>query len=384
MPQILEEAMIGCYEKKGWQLDTNENKKDNVEFPMMSDLLEEMKLVVKEKGFSDRMRADYEGSLVSRLSNLTKGTKGRILNCPSSIDFDFLVHNNVIIEMEALKSPEDKALFMGFILSRLSEVIKLEHKKDSGFRHLTLIEEAHRLLAKADYGDSGSKKAAVETFTDLLAEIRKYGEGLIVVDQIPNKLAPEVLKNTNTKIIHKILARDDKEAVGDTMLMNEKQKESLSALEPGHAIIFSEDTDKPVHVYVERETDTNEEEMKEQEIKKLFDKNHKIFGDIYDELEIRPYFDEYVQIAKMIRCREIDEKSFEKFKKNLQKISDHSGSSVKEVLKKLYKRRERLRGNAENDQLAEEMSDFLNKIFQMEYEDLNYKVLDREKCKNIQ
>ena len=176
----------------------------------------------------------------------------------------------IILEMEELKSPEDKALFMGFILSRLSAVIKAKHKEDSSYRHLTLIEEAHRLLAKVDYGDSGSKKTAVETFTDLLAEVRKYGEGIIVVDQIPNKLASEVLKNTNTKIIHKILARDDKEAVGDTMLMNTKQKEFLSALDPGHAIVFSEDMDKPVHVYMERETDTNEDEIDDEVIKKQF------------------------------------------------------------------------------------------------------------------
>ena len=35
-----------------------------------------------------------------------------------------------------------------------------------------------------------------------VSEIRKYGESLVIVDQIPNKLTPEVLKNTNTKIIH--------------------------------------------------------------------------------------------------------------------------------------------------------------------------------------
>ena len=169
-----------------------------------------------------------------------------MLNCPYSTDFNFIAYNKVILEMEELKSPEDKSLLMGLILSRLSAVIKVEHKRDFSYRHLTLIEEAHRLLTKVEYGDSGSKKTAVETFTDLLAEVRKYGEGLIVVDQIPNKLAPEVLKNTSTKIIHKILARDDKEVVGDTMRMDDKQKEFLSALAPGHAIVFSEDTDKPI------------------------------------------------------------------------------------------------------------------------------------------
>ena len=157
-----------------------------------------MKNVVEEKGFSQQMQADYIGSLVSRLSNLTVGSKGSMLNCAHSTDFEYIIKNNVIIEMEELKSPEDKALLMGFILSRLSAFVKAEHRKNHNFKHLTLVEEAHRLLSKVEYGDSGSKKSAVETFTDLLAEVRKYGEGLIIVDQIPNKLASEVLKNTNT------------------------------------------------------------------------------------------------------------------------------------------------------------------------------------------
>ena len=119
-----------------------------------------------------------------------------------------------------------------------------------------MIEEAHRLLSKVEYGDSGSKRTAVETFTDMLAEIRKYGESLIVVDQIPNKLASEVLKNTNTKIIHRLLARDDKEAVVDTMLMDDRQKEYLSALEIGQAIVFSEGMSRPLHIQIDAATDT--------------------------------------------------------------------------------------------------------------------------------
>lgn len=95
----------------------------------MSDLLEEMKNVVEEKGFSQQMQADYIGSLVSRLSNLTVGSKGSMLNCEHSTDFEYIIKNNVIIEMEELKSPEDKALLMGFILSRLSAFVKAEHRK---------------------------------------------------------------------------------------------------------------------------------------------------------------------------------------------------------------------------------------------------------------
>lgn len=151
MPQILEEAIYNVYQKKGWNIDTNENElygddafnPDVNSFPILSDLLNEMRTVIESKHFSAQMQADYIGSLVSRLSNLTVGSKGSMLNCEHSTDFRFVAYNNVILEMEELKSPEDKALFMGFVLSRLSAVIKEEHRKNPNYKHLTLIEEAH-------------------------------------------------------------------------------------------------------------------------------------------------------------------------------------------------------------------------------------------------
>lgn len=386
MPQILEEAMVRCYEKKGWSLDTNDNsvyddpfgKDRELCFPIMSELLEQMKLIVEEKGFSPQMKADYEGSLVSRLSNLTVGAKGRMLNCSSSIDFKFLAYKKVVIEMEELKSPEDKALMMGFILSRLSAVIKSIHRKKPEYRHLTLIEEAHRLLAKTDYSDNGSKKAAVETFADLLAEVRKYGEGLIVVDQIPNKLATEVLKNTNTKIVHKILAKDDKESVGDTMLMDDKQKFHLSALEPGHAVVFSENTSKPIHIYIDRETDTNEAEITDETIKRLFDENRQDLGIVYDDLEVLPYFQKYIEISRPLRERRISQEMFLDMKKTVNHISKKTGLLPKEVWKKFCARQERVTGNVILPEFLEQMGEFLDDIFSKNsISEIN---LDRKMC----
>lgn len=301
MPQILEEAIYGIYRKRGWDTEGIYTKDDKKIFPMMSDLLSELKSVVKSKHFGDRLESEYIGSLVSRLSNLTTGVKGAMLNCEQSINFEYIVHNNIIFEMEELKSPEDKSLFMGFILSRLSAVLKNEHKNHPDFQHLTLIEEAHRLLSKVEYGDSGAKKTAVETFTDMLAEVRKYGEGLIIVDQIPNKLASEVLKNTNTKIIHKILARDDKETVGDTMLMNDKQKEYLSALDTGDAIIFSEYTENPVHVHIEELNLIEADEPDDYRIKEIFEASKKRFGKCYDEIEFSSFYKLFEPIAKNLR-----------------------------------------------------------------------------------
>ena len=54
---------------------------------------------------------------------------------------------------------------------------------------------------------------AVETFAQLLSEIRAYGQGVVVADQVPVRLAPDVLKNTGLKIAHRTVAADDRGAL---------------------------------------------------------------------------------------------------------------------------------------------------------------------------
>ena len=357
MPQLLEESIYRCYAAKGWNVDTNENERygerafapDVDPFPTLSELLATMSKVVEEKGFSPQMKADYIGSLVSRLSNLTVGSKGAMLNCVRSTDFSALVHGRAVLELEELRSSEDKALVMGFILSRLSAVIKEEHRKDPAFRHITLVEEAHRLLAKVEPGDGGARKAAVETFTDLLAEVRKYGEGLIIVDQIPNKLAPEVLKNTNTKIVHKILARDDKETVGDTMLMDDKQKGYLSALRTGETVIFSENTDKPVNVQIAKSADTAENSPDDTAVRERFIRERPRFGTVYDDLEIVPFYRQFDEFAKAIGCFQVNEEQCRRMKDTVAKLARRCGSTERDVWTKFIKRRERVTGKAATD-----------------------------------
>jgi len=49
----------------------------------------------------------------------------------------------------------------------------------------------------------------------LLAEARAYGVGLVIIDQTPAAVAPEVSKNTTVKIVHRTRQRDrERFAVG--------------------------------------------------------------------------------------------------------------------------------------------------------------------------
>jgi len=261
IPQIIEAALYRCYENYGWDISTSTNSRfeqpfaDGVyAFPTLSDLIHETVNVANDQGFDDRLKNDYIGSIKARLQGLIVGSKGFMLDTPRSVDFRDLAERNVIIELEEVKSGAEKSLIMGFILINLNEAVKIKHQEyqqqNREFQHITLIEEAHRLLSKYEAGDSPSKKLGVETFTDMLAEVRKYGESLMIVDQIPNKLTPEVLKNTNTKIVHRLFAHDDKEAIGNTMALKDEQKDFLSNLEVGRVILSSQELIRPIQVQI--------------------------------------------------------------------------------------------------------------------------------------
>ena len=267
IPQIIESAIYSCYEDYGWNIDNNKNEKfDNpydegvYSFPTLEDLLNKIEIEVTKHNFDDRLKKDYIGSITARLQGLLVGSKGQMLNTRRGIDFRELIEKKVVLEIEEIKNGTEKSLIMGFILTNLCEALKSKFKKDKQFKHITLIEEAHRLLSKYSPGDSLNKKNSVETFADMLAEVRKYGESLIIADQIPNKMTPEVLKNTNTKIVHKIFAEDDKEAIGNTISLSKEQKDFLSSLTTGRAIVFSQGWTKALQVQIKERTNTTSKE----------------------------------------------------------------------------------------------------------------------------
>ena len=275
IPQLIELAIYECYKDYGWNINTNKNAKfenpfaDDVHaFPTFNDILKKVNTVAEMQGFDDRLKRDYIGSIKARLQSLTLGSKGLMLNTPRSIDFVSLLDKKVVLEIEEVKNTGEKSFVMGLIMTNLREALRAKYKENKNFKHITLIEEAHRLLSKFEAGDSINKKQGVEIFADMLAEVRKYGESLIIADQIPNKLTPEVLKNTNTKIIHKLFAEDDKEAVGNTMILEKEQKGFLSSLATGRAVVFSQGWSKAVQVQIKQLTDTTSEEEIDEEILK--------------------------------------------------------------------------------------------------------------------
>ena len=242
MPYVLEQSIHEIYEERGWDLTQNINvrtKHDNYFserlFPTLDDLTEKVKEIVDRMGYEERIKMDVKAGLLARLDQLRlAGGKGEMLNTKKSISTKQLFEVPCLIELEEIVSDDEKAFIIGLILIRLYEHCKIRSKKDNSnsLQHLTLIEEAHRLLKNVSTEQTSDiaanpKGRAIEVFANILSEIRAYGEGIFISEQIPAKLVPDAIKNTNLKIVHRLVAKDDRDIIGDTINLTNSQKRYL-------------------------------------------------------------------------------------------------------------------------------------------------------------
>jgi len=250
-PQVLNAALTRVYEQAGWDLVLGEPKVPGTSpaYPSLGDLQAVADQVVLDIGYGPEVERNVRGFVTVRLGSLRLGTPGRFLEGGHPLDFGKMLGTNVVLEIEDVGDDQDKAFLMGTVLIRLTEHLRLRERHAGptvvGLRHLTVLEEAHRLLRKTESWERGPGAKAVEMFAALFAEVRAYGEGLIVAEQIPSKLLPDVIKNTAVKIVHRLPADDDRQSVGATMNLTEDQSQYIVTLPPGEAAVFADGADYP-------------------------------------------------------------------------------------------------------------------------------------------
>jgi hypothetical protein len=264
MPQVLETALHDIYEDRGWDLtsginmrlpDWSERHKHPI-FPTMTDLFYKVEEVITSLGYDKEVESNVKGALKARIGSLRIGSKGLMLDTVRGIPMQTLLSVPTILELENIGNDDEKTFMMGLFLARLYEFRRLQAATGNmppGLQHLIVFEEAHRLLkntsTQVDSESANPRAQAIEVFTNMLSEVRAYGQGVLVAEQIPSKLAPDVLKNTNMKIVHRLIAQDDRQSIGQTMNLNMEQLNHLGILTPGMAAIFAEGAD---HAYLVR------------------------------------------------------------------------------------------------------------------------------------
>lgn len=252
LPSIIAESLEMAYRERCWRLtDQGEASPEKI-FPTIKDLYAKVNQVVERRGYTGELLQNLRAAITGRIGSLLRGSKGKMFACQRSIPLDILMHSPVILELNDLNQ-QDKSLTMMFLLMLLREY--REQNKTSELQHLTVVEEAHNVLENvksigASEIAADTRAKAVEGFSTILAEVRAYGEGIIISDQSPEKLAPDAVRNTNLQIAHQLRHRMDREAIAASMVMDQIQQEYLGKLRVGEAAVFITGYDRATFIQV--------------------------------------------------------------------------------------------------------------------------------------
>ncbi|HAB19501.1 MAG TPA: DUF87 domain-containing protein [Verrucomicrobiota bacterium] len=256
---VISEALLLAYEECGWNLtDTYPLEgRAHRSFPILRDFVNKVEEVLTRRGYEGEVASNLRAALVGRFQPLLMGSKGKMFEAQSSTPAPHeLFRRPVVLEMNDLIL-EDKALMVMFVLTLLREYREIDKSLDGSLKHVTMVEEAHNVLEDVGSvgGGEGSSTAdtrfkAVQAFCGLLTEIRALGEGLIIADQSPMKLARDAMRNTNLQIAHQLRDGHDRDAIANAMIMEEEQRDFLGKLPPGHAALFRTGLEKATFIKV--------------------------------------------------------------------------------------------------------------------------------------
>ena len=250
MPAVLKDALLQAYEVCGWDFSTSRNAYSDNLFPTFADLQNEMVNVITTSAYSEEVKSNYMGSLVTRVKSLTNGLNGQIFSS-NEIDNEVLFDRNVVIDLSRVGSLETKSLIMGILIMRLSEH-RMSNAEDMNvpLKHLTVLEEAHNILKRTSTEQSteGSNVAgkSVEMISNAIAEMRTYGEGFVIVDQSPSAVDISAIRNTNTKIIMRLPDENDRRLAGKSAGLKDEQLDEIAKLPKGVAVVYQNDWVEPL------------------------------------------------------------------------------------------------------------------------------------------
>ena len=238
LPSYLRKALGMVYEWKGWDVTNNRPPPGDDIFPDPLMLIPAVNEVLADR-YSQKLREDVKHALRGRIEDINRWGLGAMFNCKRSISMEELASKNVVFELQHLED-NTKKFFVGLFLTTYFEYLKVRGTQDK-LTHVTVIEEAHRVLGREVIGSDGSVMGAkaIEIINQFLTESRAFGEGLIIIDQSPNKMPPEILAIPQSAIIHKIKSSDHVEIICNHFPGLEVRRDRIGSLHKGWALITS-------------------------------------------------------------------------------------------------------------------------------------------------
>ena len=194
-------------------------------WPTVQDLLAWLR-TVKLRGRAAMWQASAERILLA----MTYGEFASVVDTQSNAHVAQLLSHNVVLEMDGLSSNSDRTMFSEALTLYLYRYRLAQGPRDQ-LTNLIVIEEAHNLLLAKQ---AGAKESVLESSIRM---IRQYGLGYVFVDQSASLLSKVAFANSYATLALSQKLRADVQTMAGAMNLTEEQRDSLSTLPIGTAVV---------------------------------------------------------------------------------------------------------------------------------------------------
>ncbi|MDO9396324.1 MAG: hypothetical protein Q7T71_07260 [Herbiconiux sp.] len=216
--------------------------------PPLQTLYADLDALITRSGFTAGDGSNLRASLLGRVEFLSRGPLGRALTpgAEGAIDYARLLSRPTVIEMREFSGPMERSLVFALLVAGIISY-REANPIAGGLGHVTVLEEAHRVLGGEGVGASEGVRLLVEA----IAELRGSGEGFVIVDQAPTLLHPGVLKLSGSVLTHRLVDPEERIVIGSAVLLDERQQQDLARLTTGQVVLHSAERTSSVVVAVD-------------------------------------------------------------------------------------------------------------------------------------
>ncbi|TFH05333.1 MAG: ATP-binding protein, partial [Candidatus Thorarchaeota archaeon] len=223
---------------------------------LLTDLYKAMEEVLSELEYGSRLSQDFVGAMKARFESLVGDEILAVMfNTEQGLTIPDLLNHQTVLEIRGF-TDEKTSFISSLILAGVSEYLDAQvtpNKQE--LRHLLVLEEAHHVLKRVTIqglaeGHS-SQQQAINTIIRLLREARGFGLGLMLIDQMPQDLAPAAVKLPGITIIHNLKTPQERAVVGGQANLNEKQLAYIGSLDVGEAVVHQGFSQHAVNIRIE-------------------------------------------------------------------------------------------------------------------------------------
>ncbi|MFC1895656.1 ATP-binding protein, partial [Thermodesulfobacteriota bacterium] len=169
----------------------------------------------------------WKQSSLRMLEFLSYGGTGKVYNVKDFYPIEKLEKDFVIFELGALANSNDKRFFVEIFT--LWYWLYKEHQgiEDEALKHVMVFEEFHNIV------DNSQKDDLIQK---IFRQIRKYGTGLVIIDQTPSLIPIPIFENLYTKVTFSLNHKRNVDAVANAMNMDHEERKFIGMLKTGQAI----------------------------------------------------------------------------------------------------------------------------------------------------